>query len=143
MLVHLAGARVVVNWHYLGTFKSCGCLKRFPRCGQRTCGMMRANSLPMMARRMAGRLGCGGGPAVRCFLRLIFPRPHPAVPDEAQMLQISECNACHQHVPVQPGPRPALEVAETELALHLLVRLLAHPARLNGGCQRTQRSPWR
>ena len=37
----------------------------------------------------------------------------------------------HQRVSMQPGPRAALEVVEAELLLHLLMHLLADPARLD------------
>ena len=72
----------------------------------------------MMARRTAGRLGDGGGPGT---WRGIFPRPRRALPGEAQVLQVREGHAGHQGVPVQAGPGPALEVAETEFLLQLLV----------------------
>ncbi len=38
----------------------------------------------------------------------------------------------HECVAVEAVPRPALEVVETEFFLHLLVRLLADPSRLDG-----------
>ena len=44
----------------------------------------------------------------------------------------------HERVAVRAGPRAALEVVEAELFLELLVRLLAHPARLAGDRQRLQ-----
>src|SRR3954470_23601519 len=62
---------------------------------------------------------------------------------QAPVLQISKGDAGHQRVPMQAGPGPALEVAETELLLELLVHLLARPARLDGGDQPAQRSPLR
>ena len=49
------------------------------------------------------------------------------------MLQIGECDTRHQRVPVQASPGPAFEVPKAELTLELLVRLLADPARLDGG----------
>ena len=39
---------------------------------------------------------------------------------------------------MQPRPGAALEVVEAEFLLHLLMGLLAHPARLDGGCQRNE-----
>jgi hypothetical protein len=61
-------------------------------------GGMAANSRPMMARRTAGRLGCGGGPSVR---GLVFFPPRPGLPGEAQVLQEGIGDAGHQRVPVQ------------------------------------------
>src|SRR3712207_2158596 len=81
----------------------------------------------MMARRTAGRLGDGGGPGT--WLR-VFPRPRRATPGAAEVLQVSEGDAGHQRVPVQPRPGPPLEVPQSQLLLELLVRLLARPARL-------------
>jgi hypothetical protein len=49
------------------------------------------------------------------------------------MLEVGEGDADHERVPVQSGPRSPLEVAKPEFLLELLVRLLAHPARLDGG----------
>ena len=60
-------------------------------------GASGANSLPMMARRTAGRLGDGGGPGT---WGRIFPQPRPAWPGEAQVLQIGKRDAGHQRVPV-------------------------------------------
>ena len=97
------------------------------QCGQRIGATRSANRRTMMARRTAGRLGDGGGPGTR---RGIFPRPRPALPGEAEVLQVSEGHAGHQRVPVQAGPGPALEVAEPELLLELLVGLLAGPAEI-------------
>src|SRR3954470_15832818 len=94
----------------------------------------------MMARRTAGRLGDGGGPGTRGG---IFPRPRRALPGKATVLQVSESHAGHQRVPMQTRPGSALEVAEAELLLELLVPLLAHPARLDGSRQRPQRGPRR
>jgi hypothetical protein len=110
------------------------------QCGQRIGATMSANSRAMMARRTVGRLGDGGGPGTR---RNIFPRPRRALPGEAEVLQPGEGYAGHQRVPMQTGPRPALEVAQAQLLLQLLMRLLAHPARLDGGGKRPQRGPRR
>src|SRR4051794_3003220 len=71
----------------------------------------------MMARRISGSEGCGGGPLRSTF----FPPPRRP---QAPVLQVGEGNAGHQRVPVQAGPGPALEVAEAELLLELLVPLL-------------------
>src|SRR3954451_6023342 len=90
----------------------------------------------MMARRISGSDGCGGGP-----LRPTFFSPTRRL--QAPVLQISKGDAGHQRVAMQAGPGPALEVAETELLLELLVHLLAGPARLDGGDQPAQRSPLR
>src|SRR3954471_378563 len=94
-----------------------------------------ANSRALMARRTAGRLGDGGGPGTR---RAIFPRPRRALPGEAEVLQPDEGHAAHQRVPVQAGPGAALEVAQAQFLLELLVALLADPARLDGGGERPQ-----
>src|SRR3712207_6737402 len=94
----------------------------------------------MMARRMAGRLGDGGGPGMR---RGIFPRPRRALAGEAEVLQVSEGDAGHQRVPVQPGPGAPLEVAQAQFLLELLVRLLADPTRLDRGGEGAQRCPRR
>src|SRR3954471_4300693 len=88
----------------------------------------------MMARRISGSEGCGGGPLPSSF------SPPPRRP-QAPVLQVGEGNAGHQRVPVQAGPGPALEVAEAEFLFQLLVRLLAGPARLDGGGQPPQRGP--
>src|SRR4051812_43580478 len=90
----------------------------------------------MMARRISGSEGCGGGPAGSTF----FPPPRSL---QAPVLQIGESDAGHQRVPVQAGPGPALEVAEPELLLELLVHLLAGPACLDDGGQTPQRGPRR
>src|SRR3954454_5773167 len=90
----------------------------------------------MMARRISGSEGCGGGPAGSSF----FP---PTRSLQALVLQIGKSDAGHQCVPVQTGPGPALEVAEPELLLQLLVHLLAGPACLDGGGQTPQRGPRR
>lgn len=65
-----------------------------------------------------------------------FSRPRPTVLGEAQVLQKGVGDAAHQRVPMQPRPGTALEVPQAQLALELLMRLLAHPARLDGSCQR-------
>src|SRR3954464_6095617 len=90
----------------------------------------------MMARRISGSDGCGGGPLGTTFFS-------PTRRLQAPVLQISKGDAGHQRVPMQAGPGPAFEVAEAELLLELLVHLLARPARLDGGDQPAQRSPLR
>ena len=80
---------------------------------------------------MAGRLGCGGGPLAFLF--------SPCGGLQPQMLQEQIRDQRQQRMPVQPAPRAALEVIEPELFLELLVRLLAHPARLDERGQLLQR----
>src|SRR5215213_5891580 len=108
------------------------------QCGHRIGATRSANRRAMMARRTVGRLGDGGGPGTR---RGIFPRPRWALPGEAEVLQPSESHAGHQRVAVQAGPGPALEVAQAQFLFELLVALLAHPARRDGGGKRPQRGP--
>ena len=96
-----------------------------------------ANSVPMMAWHTAGRLGDGGGPGT---LACIFPPPRPMILGDAQALEIGERDAAHHRAPVQPCPRATLDMAQPKLSLELLVRLLTHPARLDGGSQRAHRS---
>src|SRR3954447_26722192 len=62
---------------------------------------------------------------------------------QAPVLQIGTADAGHQGVAMQAGPGPALEVAEPQFLLELLMYLLARPARLDGGDQPAQRSPLR
>jgi hypothetical protein len=64
----------------------------------------------MMARRISGSEGCGGGPLGSSF----FP---PARGLQPPVLQIGEGDAGHQRVPMQAGPGPAFEVAGAELSL--------------------------
>ena len=71
---------------------------------------------------MAGKLGCGGGP-----LPFLFP---PVAACSRRCCK-NKCASALQGMPVQPAPRAALEAIEPELFLELLVRLLAHPARLD------------
>src|SRR5690348_10292282 len=82
----------------------------------------------MMARRISGSDGCGGGPLGATF----FPPPRRL---QAPVLQISKSDAGHQRVPMQPGPGPSFEITEPELLLELLMHLLARPARLDAGGQ--------
>src|SRR5690349_12059235 len=90
----------------------------------------------MMARRISGSEGCGGGALRPSF----FPPPRRP---QAAVLQVGEGDAGHQRVPVQAGPGPALKVTKAEFLLELLVCLLAGPARLRGGGQPPQRGPRR
>src|SRR4051794_13095518 len=77
---------------------------------------MRARAATMR-RRMAGRLGPGGVPA------LFSP--------EAEVLEEGEGELAQEHVVVQAAPAPALEMVQPQLLLELLVHLLADPARLD------------
>ena len=78
-----------------------------------------------MARRISGSEGCGGGPLGASF----FP---PTRSLQAAVLQIGKRDAGHQRMPMQTGPRPALEVAKAEFLFELLMDLLTGPARLDG-----------
>jgi hypothetical protein len=60
-------------------------------------------------------------------------------PPEPQILEKSKRHHRHQHVMVQALPAPALKVIKPEFLLHLLMRLLAHPACFDGGGQALQR----
>src|SRR3954452_9222555 len=90
----------------------------------------------MMARRISGSDGCGGGPPDATF----FPPPRRL---QAPVLQIGKGDAGHQRVPMQAGPGAALEVAEPQFLLELLMYLFAGPARLDSGDQAPQRGPLR
>src|SRR5947209_8815675 len=90
----------------------------------------------MMARRISGSDGCGGGPLRRSF----FP---PTRRLQAPVLQIGKGDAGHQRVPMQAGPGAAFEVAEAKFLLELLMHLLARPARLDAGDQPPQCGPLR
>ena len=54
------------------------------------------------------------------------------------MLQEGVGDHRHQRVAVKPLPGSALEVVKADLLFELLMRLLADPARLDGGCQCAQ-----
>jgi hypothetical protein len=69
---------------------------------------------------MAGKLGRGGGPSPGGGSVLFPPEP--------QVLQEREGELAQQRVVTQAAPGAALEVAEAELVLHLLVHLLANPS---------------
>src|SRR3954465_13910385 len=75
-----------------------------------------------MRRRMAGRLGRGGGPPLR--------QSAPFSP-ESQVLQEGEGELAQERGVVQAAPAPTLEVVQPQLFLELLMQLLAHPARLD------------
>ena len=90
----------------------------------------------MMARRMAGRLGWGGGLPLGSGLHLFSP---PADGSEPQVLEVGEGHAGHQRVSVQAGPGPSLEMPQSEFLLELLMGLLADPAPLDRGGQAAQR----
>jgi hypothetical protein len=92
----------------------------------------------MMACCTAGRLGDGGGPGRPA---LFFSPIRSIGLGEAQVLEVGAGHARHQRVAVQSGPGAALEVVEAEFLLHLLVSLLARPARLDRAGQRTPRCP--
>ena len=80
-----------------------------------------------MRRRIAGRLGPGGGPGSGGVLALFPPEP--------QVLEEGEGELAQKRVVVQAAPAAAFEMVEAQLVLHLLVRLLADPARLDQGGQ--------
>ena len=98
------------------------------QCGHRDAAA--AMRWPRMACRIAGRLGCGGGPVI------LFS---PSGLLEAAGLQEGVGDHRHQRVPVQAGPGSALEVVEAEFLLQLLMRLLADPARLDRAGQLLER----
>src|SRR4051794_10353333 len=83
---------------------------------------MRARAATMR-RRMAGRLGPGGGPGSGGVPALFSP--------EAEVLEEGEGELAQQGVMVQAAPAPALEMVQPQLLLELLVHLLADPARLD------------
>src|SRR5215203_4502872 len=83
---------------------------------------MRARAATMR-RRMAGRLGPGGGPGSGGVSALFSP--------EAEVLEEGEGEPAQERVVVQAAPAPALEMVQPQLLLELLVHLLADPARLD------------
>ena len=87
-----------------------------------------------MARRTAGRVGWGGGPAILFF---------PFGCCQAAVLQEGVGDHRHQRMAVKPLPASTLEVIKADLLFELLMRLLADPACLDGGCQSAQISPRR
>src|SRR5215212_290981 len=64
---------------------------------------------------------------------LFSPLPRPEVLEEGKG-ELTE-----ERVVVQPAPGTPLEVAQPQLALHLLVHLLAYPPRLDHGGQGLER----
>src|SRR3546814_1540739 len=74
-----------------------------------------------MAWRTAGRLGWGGGPSV------LFS---PFRLAETPVLKEGIGDHRQERMAVQAHPGAPLEVVEPELLLHLLMRLLAHPAQI-------------
>ena len=78
----------------------------------------------MMARRISGSDGCGGGP----LRPTLFPPPRRR---QAPVLQIGKGDAAHQRVSVQPRPGAPFEMAEAKFLLELLMALLTDPARLD------------
>src|SRR3974390_69256 len=84
----------------------------------------------MMARRTAGKLGCGGGLPTLFF---------PLCGSEAAMLEEGVGDHCHQGVTVKPMPGPSFEVIKPKLFLELLMGLFADPARLDGAGKRLNR----
>src|SRR3954464_42193 len=83
---------------------------------------MRARAATMW-RRMAGRLGPGGGPGSGGASALFSP--------ETEVLEEGEGELAQEHVVVQAAPAPTLEMVQPQLLLELLVHLLADPARLD------------
>ena len=77
----------------------------------------------MMACRMAGRLGWGGGKEPLFFPLRLFQAP---------VLEEGKGDHDQERVPMEPPPGAAFEVIEPELFLHPPVGLLAGPARLDG-----------
>ena len=84
-----------------------------------------------MRRRTAGRLGRGGGPGALAPAQLFPPEP--------EVLEEGERELAQERVVMEPTPAPALEVAQPQLALELLVRLLADPTGLDQAGQGLER----
>ena len=80
-----------------------------------------------MACRMAGMVGCGGGPPTLFFPSRCF---------EAAGLEEGVGNHRHQRVSVQSGPGSTFEVIEAEFFLELLMRLLTDPSGFDRGGER-------
>ena len=113
-------------YHYFGTLSGgLGGLIHRRQCGHLGggCEGVPARAI-RMAWRTAGRLGLGGGPSV------LFSPPRFS---EAPVLEEGHGHHGHERVSVKPSPGSALEVIKAELLFHLLVGLLAGPARLDGG----------
>ena len=88
-------------------------------------------STATIRRRIAGRLGLGGGPGSDGVGALFSPEP--------EVLEEGEGELAQERVVVQAAPAPALEVVQAQLILHLLVHLLADPAGLDQGGQGFER----
>src|SRR5215203_3090692 len=84
----------------------------------------------MIAVRIAGRLGRGGGP-------ILFFSPFRRF--ESPVLQIEEGDHAHKSVAMQAAPGSPFEVIEAKFLLELLMGLLAEPPRLDGGGEDFQR----
>ncbi len=84
-----------------------------------------------MRRRIAGRLGWGGGPPPGGAMAVFSPEP--------QVLQKGEGDLAQKGMVMQSTPAPALEVVEAQFILHLLVHLFAYPAPLDQGRQILER----
>jgi hypothetical protein len=80
-----------------------------------------------MACRMAGMLGCGGGPPTLFFPSRCF---------EAARLEKGVSDHRHQGVSMQARPGSAFEVIEAEFLLELLMRLFANPSGFDRGGER-------
>jgi len=78
-----------------------------------------------MAWRTAGNVGRGGGPLILFFPPCCF---------EPAILEEGVGDHRHERMTVKALPRTAFEVIETKFFFQLLVRLLANPTRLDGGC---------
>lgn len=99
--------------------------RRWPQRGQRRKWWSKATT---MRRRNLGRVGVGGDPggaAARRVRHRFPPDPHG--------LQERHRHLAQQGVGVQAAPASSLVVIETQPFLELLMRLLAAPARLDGG----------
>lgn len=77
--------------------------------------------------RMAGMVGCGGGPPTLFFPSRCF---------EAAGLEERVGDHRHQRVSVQTGPGSTFEVVEAEFLLELLMRLLTDPSGFDRGGER-------
>lgn len=81
-----------------------------------------------MRRRTSGKLGDGGGPGRRrdaCRFFALSAQPQPP------RLQKQQRRHGQQRMMAQSMPRSALEMVQTQLLFHLLMRLFARPSRLD------------
>jgi hypothetical protein len=85
--------------------------------------------MAMTARRIAGKVGCGGPDGV------LFS---PARLGKTPALQIGVGDHAHQRVAMKTMPGAAFEVIEAEFFLELLVSLFANPPRLDRGGERLE-----